>query len=225
MKYTPPQHALPCLVYHDAKLCAVSKPSGLLSVPGKAPEHKDCMETRLKDQMPDTRIVHRLDMETSGILLFARDAATHRNLGLQFERRKTHKFYDAIVWGHIHEKTGTIDLPMRCDWPNRPRQMIDHSKGKAATTHWTIRQRLHTRNGAPITHIQLNPITGRSHQLRVHMRALGHSILGDPLYADGEALDAAPRLMLHAERLQIHHPDGGAILTLDDPSPFEEISL
>ncbi len=218
MKYDPPRHAYPCIIYLDEKLCAVSKPSGLLSVPGKT--EPDCMESRLQKHIADARTIHRLDMDTSGVLLYARDPDTHRNLGLQFERRKTSKTYISVVWGHIKDDQGTIDLPLICDWPNRPRQKVDHEIGKPAQTHWRVMERTHTADNHPMTRIELTPITGRSHQLRVHMLELGHPILGDDLYAHNDALNAAPRLCLHAQSLSFHHPDGGHIITCFDPCPF-----
>lgn len=217
-RYTPPQQPYPCIIYHDDKLIAVSKPSGLLSVPGKT--EPDCMEKRLQEHFPAARTIHRLDMDTSGVMIYAQDPDTHRNLGLQFERRKTSKTYIALVDGHVAEKQGTIDQPMRCDWPNRPKQMIDHDLGKTATTHWQAIEKLTLPNGVKATRIQLTPVTGRSHQLRVHMLWLGHPILGDNLYAHPAALQAAPRLMLHAQSLSFHHPDGGHIITCEDPCPF-----
>lgn len=208
----------PTILYHDARLLAVSKPAEVLSVPGK--HEPDCMEARIQAAYPTARICHRLDMSTSGVLLFALNSDTHRNLGLQFERRKVRKTYIARIWGTPAEQDGTIDLPLRCDWPNRPRQMVDHDQGRSATTHWRILAHETDENGTPITRMELKPITGRSHQLRVHMLELGHPILGDNLYAHTSALNAAPRLQLHAQTLAFHHPDGGHIITITDECPF-----
>ncbi len=218
MKYMPPLHSHPSIIAIDDKLIAVSKPSGLLSVPGKS--EPDCMESRIHKYFPEARTIHRLDMDTSGVILYARDPDTLRNIGLQFERRKTSKTYIALVWGHLDKDNGTVDLPLICDWPNRPKQKVDHETGKSAQTHWQILERKKDKNGNPITRIELTPITGRSHQLRVHMLELGHPILGDNLYAHASALTASNRLCLHAQNLSIHHPDGGQIISYNDPSPF-----
>lgn len=203
------------IIYCDDRLLVLSKPSGLLSVPGKAEDNKDCLEARAKNKFETARIVHRLDMETSGILTFALDADAHRHLGLQFEKRKTKKSYIARIAGNPQEESGEINLPLRCDWPNRPKQMVDHELGKNAQTFWKIIDR---ENNA--ARVRLTPVTGRSHQLRVHMRELGHPILGDKLYAPDDVIAAAPRLQLHAEKLELHHPDDGRIISFYDPCPF-----
>tara|TARA_Y100000590_G_scaffold470756_1_gene669498 strand:+ start:25716 stop:26366 length:651 start_codon:yes stop_codon:yes gene_type:complete len=206
------------IIYQDDKLLAASKPAEVLSVPGKT--ETDCMEARVQATFPTARICHRLDMSTSGLLLFALDPKTHRNIGLQFEKRKIQKVYIARIWGEPSAKEGFIDLPLRCDWPNRPRQMVDHEEGRSAQTHWRIIAREADDKGNAITRVELKPITGRSHQLRVHMLELGHPILGDNLYAHEQALAASPRLHLHAQALSLHHPDDGRIITLEDPCPF-----
>jgi tRNA pseudouridine32 synthase/23S rRNA pseudouridine746 synthase len=216
--YKMRSHKIPShlsIVYADDRVLALSKPSGLLSVPGKAEDNKDCLETRAKNKFETARIVHRLDMETSGILIFAMDAEAHRHLGLQFERRKTSKTYIARITGNPKENSGEISLPLRCDWPNRPKQMVDHELGKHAQTFWEIIEREDN-----VARIKLTPVTGRSHQLRVHMQQLGHPILGDKLYAPEDVITAAPRLQLHAEKLEFHHPDDGRIISLYDPCPF-----
>ncbi|MEQ9143591.1 MAG: RluA family pseudouridine synthase [Parvibaculaceae bacterium] len=213
-QYAPPEEPLRVL-HADDDILVLSKPSGLLSVPGKPAAHADCLESRAKAEFPSARIVHRLDMDTSGIIVMAMNAAAHRHLGLQFERRKTEKTYVARVWGTIDEAAGTIDAPLACDWPNRPRQMIDRENGRTAITHWQVLER-----ESAATRVRLRPVTGRSHQLRVHMLSLGHPVLGDNLYATGEALSAASRLQLHSESLTLHHPDGGERLTFTAPCPF-----
>ena len=162
-------------------------------------------------------MVHRLDMDTSGLMILALDRETHRHLGLQFERRKTRKIYIARVWGRPVEDEGMIDLPLVCDWPNRPRQMVNHEIGKEALTSWSVIER---EVGGLATRMKLAPLTGRSHQLRVHMERLGHPILGDRLYACEAALAASSRLQLHAESLTIHHPADGRLVTFNDPCPF-----
>lgn len=204
--YAPPDDPLNIL-HHDHEILLVDKPSGLLSVPGKGEHLADCLIARVQAVFPETLLVHRLDRDTSGVMVFAMTRHAQRHLGLQFEKRQVKKTYVARVWGHVAEKTGTVDLPLIVDWPNRPLQMVDPENGKPAITDWRV-QRYEDQN----TRIRLFPQTGRSHQLRVHMRALGHPILGDPFYATGPALDFA-RLMLHAESLRLSHPDGGKGLT------------
>ncbi|HIP24090.1 MAG TPA: RNA pseudouridine synthase, partial [Rhodobacteraceae bacterium] len=183
-------------------------------VPGRAAEHADCLETRAKAAFPEALLVHRLDMDTSGVMIFAMNKAAQRHVGLQFERRHTVKTYEALVWGQP-EDAGEVDLPLIVDWPNRPLQMVDHERGKKAHTKWDVlaREATHAR-------VRLMPTTGRSHQLRVHMLAIGHVILGDRFYAKGEALQAAPRLCLHALSLEIYHPTGGARVVFKAPCPF-----
>ena len=193
----------------------VSKPAGLLSVPGKAAKHSDCLESRIQAIYPQARIVHRLDMATSGIMVMAMNAKAHRHLGLQFERRHIKKTYVAKVWGRVEQDEGEIDLPLRCDWPNRPLQMVDHEQGKSAQTNWQVLEREDNS-----TKLLLKPKTGRSHQLRVHLLAIGHPILGDEFYAKGEALEIADRLMLHAQSLEFFHPCGGALQSFNEPAPF-----
>ncbi|ARU03034.1 pseudouridine synthase [Yoonia vestfoldensis] len=211
--YTPPQDAL-VVLHHDHQVLLVDKPSGLLSVPGKGPDLADCLITRVQRVFPDALLVHRLDRDTSGVMIFALTPHAQRHLGLQFENRQTKKTYVARVWGEIADKTGTVDLPLIVDWPNRPLQMVDHENGRAAVTDWRV-----VRVGDGETRLRLMPKTGRSHQLRVHMLALGHPILGDPFYATGPARDY-PRLMLHSETLQFRHPDGGQGMRITAPCPF-----
>ncbi|WP_434055414.1 MAG: RluA family pseudouridine synthase [Roseibium sp.] len=213
--YKPPLDPFLSVIHADADLLVVDKPSGLLSVPGKAPEHADCVESRCRGVHANSRIVHRLDMDTSGVMVLAMNPAAHRHLGLQFERRKTRKTYIADVWGQLDTDTGEVDLPLICDWPNRPKQMVCHENGKAALTKWQVIDR-----SDRTTRVRLFPHTGRSHQLRVHMLALGHPILGDRFYAEGDALTASGRLALHAESLELHHPTGGERVTFHSPCPF-----
>lgn len=213
--YNPPQEPWLEVLHQDDDLLVVNKPSGLLSVPGKAAEHSDCIEARARGIYPDARIVHRLDMDTSGVMVLAMNAGAHRHLGLQFERRKTQKTYVARVWGNLAEDEGEVDLPLICDWPNRPKQMVCHERGKPAQTRWKVLEREECS-----TLVRLFPLTGRSHQLRVHMLSLGHPILGDRFYADGKALAASPRLALHAEELTLHHPQGGEFVTFRADCPF-----
>lgn len=203
------------VLHRDADILVLDKQSGLLCVAGKPAEHGDCLERRARDAYPDARIVHRLDRDTSGVIVMAMNPKAHRHLGLQFERRKIRKTYVARVWGHLAGESGRVDLPIACDWPNRPKQMVDMEAGRPAQTEWEILAREET-----TTRLRLSPLTGRSHQLRVHMLSLGHPILGDNFYATGEAFAAADRLQLHAETLTLHHPADGTVRTFSVPCPF-----
>ncbi len=211
--YSPPDEPLNIL-YQDHELLLVDKPSGLLSVPGKGAHLADCLLSRVQAVFPDALLVHRLDRDTSGVMVFAMTAHAQRHLGLQFEKRMIKKTYVARVYGKVEEREGRVDLPLLVDWPNRPKQHVDHENGKQAITDWKV-----MRNEDGATRIRLFPQTGRSHQLRVHMLEIGHPILGDPFYATGPARDA-PRLMLHAESLRLRHPDGGKGLTFKAKCPF-----
>ncbi|MEM9854266.1 MAG: pseudouridine synthase [Pseudomonadota bacterium] len=212
MAYNPPDGPL-SILHQDHELLVVDKPSGLLSVPGKGPELADCLLARVQAAHPSALLVHRLDRDTSGAMIFALSAHAQRHLGLQFEKRQTKKVYVAEVWGWL-DGAGEVDLPLAVDWPNRPKQKVDHENGRHAITHWRAKK------SGPTSRVELRPETGRSHQLRVHMLALGHPILGDPFYAPEEALDAAPRLMLHAWKLSLRHPDGGETLSFRSKLPF-----
>ena len=212
--YDPPTDPLR-IIHMDDDLILVEKPSGLLSVPGKSDEHKDCLESRLRREHPETLLVHRLDHPTSGIMVFARNPAAQRHLGLQFEKRYVEKTYIARVSGHISEDTGKIDLPLITDWPNRPRQKVDFEQGKQAITDWQVTDRKDD-----TTRLELRPKTGRSHQLRVHCMAIGHPILGDNFYAHETARAAADRLQLHAYSLKFRHPIGGESVEFTQPCPF-----
>lgn len=203
------------LLHADASLLVLDKPSGLLSVPAKPPGPADCVEARLRARFPEALLIHRLDRDTSGVMVFARTPLAQRHINWQFERRQTVKTYIARVWGHVAADSGRIDLPLICDWPNRPLQMVCHDRGKPSVTDWRVLAR---EPGA--TRVELTPLTGRSHQLRVHLLALGHPILGDSFYAHREALAAAPRLQLHAARLAFRHPEGGAHVAFEAPVPF-----
>lgn len=212
--YAPPEDAL-IPVYEDDDILIINKPAGLLSVPGKASEHKDCVESRLKTRDSSVLTVHRLDLATSGLMIFARNKNAQRHLGLQFEKRQVEKMYIADVWGHMESENGEVYLPLRCDWPNRPLQMVCHEHGKPALTQWQL-----TTQNADTARLALSPKTGRSHQLRVHMQSLGHPILGDRFYAHDEAYHAAKRLHLHAAHIRFRHPTGGAWVEFDIPCPF-----
>lgn len=211
--YNPPQMPLKIL-HDDHQILLVDKPSGLLSVPGKGEHLADCLIGRIKAVFPDVLLVHRLDRDTSGVMVFALTRMAQRHLGLQFEKRQIKKTYVANVWGHIAEKTGTVDLPIIVDWPNRPLQKIDFETGRPAQTDWSV-----VRYDESSTRVRMYPKTGRSHQLRLHMKEIGHAVLGDPLYATGEAL-SSPRLMLHAENIKFRHPDGGKGMSITAKCPF-----
>ena len=211
--YDPPQGPLDVL-YDDHEVLLVDKPTGLLSVPGRGAHLADCLLSRVQAVFPQALLVHRLDRDTSGVMIFALTPHAQRHLGLQFEKRQTRKHYLAEVWGQVEEEEGTVDLPLIVDWPNRPLQKVDHQEGREAITDWKALKRSPTS-----TRVRLIPKTGRSHQLRVHMREIGHPILGDPFYAEGPAREA-PRLMLHAESLRFRHPDGGRGMTFKAPVPF-----
>ena len=211
--YDPPDGPL-SILHEDAEVLLVDKPAGLLSVPGKGPHLADCLIARVQTAFPDALLVHRLDRDTSGVMIFALTPHAQRHLGLQFEKRMTQKTYVARVSGAPKEKSGTVDLPLIVDWPNRPRQMVCHETGKPAQTDWRL---LKTEDGN--ARMRLHPRTGRSHQLRVHMLALGHPILGDPFYASGPAR-AFSRLMLHSEELRFKHPQGGRSMKIRSKAPF-----
>jgi tRNA pseudouridine32 synthase/23S rRNA pseudouridine746 synthase len=211
--YDPPDGPIP-IIHEDADLLVVEKPAGLLSVPGRGPELADCLITRLQAMRPEVLLCHRLDRDTSGIMVFALTKAAQRAMGRLFETKRVTKRYAARVWGTVAEPAGTVDLPLIVDWPNRPLQHVDHDRGKPSVTDW----RREAVDGGT-TRMRLMPRTGRSHQLRVHMREIGHPILGDPFYAEGPARDF-PRLMLHAEGLKFEHPATGKVLRLEAPTPF-----
>jgi len=215
LNYNPPMTPYLSIVYQDDDLLIVNKPSGLLTVPGKDPKHADCLIARINRVFPTAKIVHRLDMATSGIICLAMHKEAHRNLSIQFQDRKTAKRYIARVFGKLEQETGSVDLPLICDWPNRPKQMVDHDNGKPSLTHFKVLE--YEQNA---TRVELTPITGRSHQLRVHMLSLGHPILGDKLYAHPEAFAIAPRLQLHAEMLTLAHPASGETLIFEAAPEF-----
>ena len=213
-EYQPPDVPLDIL-HDDHELLVVNKPHGLLSVPGRGPHLADCLLSRVQAVFPTALLIHRLDRDTSGVMVFALTPHAQRHIGLQFEKRQTKKIYVARVAGHVSASSGQIDLPLIVDWPNRPRQKVCHETGKSAVTDW---KRLKTDEHE--TRMRLMPKTGRSHQLRVHMLTLGHPILGDPFYAEGTNLTNYPRLMLHAQELRLRHPDGGKGIAFRSPAPF-----
>ena len=204
----------PSILHEASDWLVVDKPAGLLSVPGKGPELADCLIARLERAFPTVRLVHRLDRDTSGVMVFALTAHAQRHLGQQFETRKTRKTYIARVAGRLAPKTGSVDLPLIVDWPNRPLQKVCHETGKPALTEYKV-----TKASDAESRVRLHPVTGRSHQLRVHMLALGHPIIGDPLYAPETAAEY-PRMMLHAEELRLHHPESGIGVKFRAKAPF-----
>lgn len=210
--YAPPTGPLRVL-HADAEILVLDKPAGLLSVPGKGEHLADCLIARAAADYPSVRLVHRLDRDTSGVMVFALTPLAQRHLGWQFEERTVRKVYVARVWGEIAADEGRVDAPIKVDWPNRPLQMIAPD-GRPAVTNWRV-----TARSPGETRVRLEPETGRSHQLRLHMASLGHPILGDPFYATGEAA-AHPRLMLHAESLAFRHPDGGRPVRYASLAPF-----
>jgi tRNA pseudouridine32 synthase / 23S rRNA pseudouridine746 synthase len=207
------------LVHADAWLVVADKPAGLLSVPGRGEDKQDCMARRVQQHFTDALIVHRLDQATSGLLLFARGADMQRKLSMDFEGRRVHKRYVAVVGGEIEASPdwSEIDLPLRADWPNRPRQVVDRDQGKPSLTRWRA---VGPGPLAGSTRVELEPVTGRSHQLRVHLQAIGHPIVGDALYAPPDIAAAAPRLLLHASELQLVHPASDEPVAWQSHAPF-----
>ena len=196
------------IIYRDEDLLVLNKQAGLLSVPGKAPEHRDCLQYRAQRVFPTATVVHRLDMATSGVIIFALNKAAHVHVSKQLENRQTDKTYYARVSGVPSESSGEVNLPLICDWPNRPKQMVDRERGKPSQTHWSI-----VENDTVSSLVKLKPITGRSHQLRVHMLAIGHPILGDKLYAHETAKSMSARLCLHAQAHTLTHPTSAERMT------------
>ena len=211
--YDPPTGPLQIL-HEDAAIIVVDKPEGLLTVPGKLEGRQDCLITRLQAARWDALTVHRLDCDTSGVIIFARTKQAQGFLGQEFEQRRAQKTYVARLQGDLAGDTGTVDLPLGSDWDYRPRQKVDHDKGRPAVTDWQVIGR-----SPGETRVRLTPHTGRSHQLRVHMLSLGHPILGDQIYAPDTTRDHS-RLMLHAETLSLHHPVTKERVSFTAPTPF-----
>lgn len=213
------------LVHEDDALIVLDKPSGLLAVPGRGPDKQDCLSARAQARWPDALIVHRLDMATSGLVVMARGLAMQRALSLAFEKRRVHKRYTAVVAGALANPDAdnawqTIDLPLMIDWMNRPRSIVHHGMGKPSLTRWRLAADDQGAHGDIGTRLELEPVTGRTHQLRVHLQAIGHPIVGDPLYASEAQRAMAGRLLLHAGWLALPHPVGGDTLELHSPCPF-----
>ncbi|HET8870621.1 MAG TPA: RluA family pseudouridine synthase [Aquabacterium sp.] len=217
LDYRPPPDAAWEPLWLDDHLLVVDKPSGLLSVPGRGAAFADCMASRVQQRYPDALIVHRLDMDTSGLLLMARGKDMQRRLSELFLRRDVHKRYVAVLQGVMTQAEGLVDLPLITDWPNRPRQKVDHELGKPSQTRYWVRAR---DEGALTTRVELEPITGRSHQLRVHMQAIGYPIVGDPLYASQAEQWSRKRLHLHAAFLSFQHPVTGALVEVSREPDF-----
>jgi|SRR6185369_863558 len=212
----------PALVHADAHLLLLEKPAGMLSVPGRGLDKQDCLAARVHGRYPDALVVHRLDMATSGLLLMARGAEMQRRLSSAFADRQVCKRYVAVVAGRLaaaqpNDGWALIDLPLAADWPNRPRRVVDAERGKPSQTRWRV---LAYDAATDATRLELEPITGRSHQLRVHLQWLGHPILGDGLYAPPEVQARAPRLLLHASQLQLAHPATGEPMAWSSAVPF-----
>lgn len=209
LEYNPPTDPWLSILYQDDHIVVVNKQPGLLSVSGNKPEFIDSIIHRLQQKYSYVESVHRLDMATSGIMVAALSKLADREIKRQFRERIPKKEYVAVVWGHLEQDVGSVDLPLICDWPNRPRQMVDLVNGKPALTHYQVL----ARNSDNTTRVKLLPFTGRSHQLRLHMQALGHPILGDKFYANPKAFAMSKRLLLHAELLTINHPKTGESIT------------
>ena len=216
-----PHSALPdqgfSLCPADQALIVANKPSGLLSVPGRGEDKQDCLIRRVQVDYPDALIVHRLDFDTSGLLVLARGKEMHRRLSILFQNRQVEKRYMAVVHGELAEASGEVCLPLIVDWPNRPRHKVDFETGKPSLTLYRV---LSYNSAAQCSRLELIPETGRTHQLRVHMQALGHPILGDSLYAGPVARGKADRLLLHAEYLAFPHPVNGERLSFTSTAPF-----
>lgn len=208
------------VLHADAALLVLDKPAGMLCVPGRGPDKQDCLATRAQQQYPDALVVHRLDMATSGLLLMARGPAAQRALSMAFEQRRIDKRYEAVVDGRWDlpadaDGWGLIDLPIRLDWPRRPLSIVDPVDGRPSRTRWQLLS-----TDTTTSRLALEPVTGRSHQLRLHLAAQGHAILGDALYASAAVQALAPRLLLHACTLALAHPVTGQPLRFSAPCPF-----
>ncbi|MDO6620301.1 MULTISPECIES: bifunctional tRNA pseudouridine(32) synthase/23S rRNA pseudouridine(746) synthase RluA [unclassified Shewanella] len=213
--YTPPTDPWLDIIHEDKDIIVLNKPSGLLSIPGRQAQYHDSIYSRVLERFPNSHIVHRLDMATSGVIVVALRRNAERELKRQFRDRETAKTYYARVAGHVSPAVKQVDYPLICDWPNRPKQKVDHLVGKPSLTHVEV-----VSYGKKSTLVKLTPITGRSHQLRVHMMAIGHPILGDGFYADPWAKSLSNRLLLHAAELTIKHPYHQTPLTFNAEVPF-----
>ena len=215
--YNPPAHTSLELHYQDDYLIILNKPAGLLSVPGRGEEKQDCLISRVQKEFPDALIVHRLDMSTSGLMVIAQGKEVERNLSILFQQRKIVKKYIAIVEGKVSANSGEVDLPLMTDWPNRPKQKVDFENGKPSQTRYTVLSYDKKNN---TTRLELIPLTGRTHQIRVHMQSINHAILGDELYANKETIKKAPRLLLHACYLSFQHPITDELIEINSEPEF-----
>ena len=215
MEYNPPKHISLDILFIDEFLIVINKPSGLLSVPGRGDDKQDCLISRVQAEYPDAKVVHRLDMSTSGIMVVARGKEVESLLSILFQKRQVNKKYIAVVDGTVSPSTGVIDLPLITDWPNRPKQKIDFESGKSSKTEYRVLS-----NDNDTTRIELTPLTGRTHQLRVHMQSLDHAILGDELYAKIETIKKSERLLLHACYLAFKHPVSDEFLEFKSDAEF-----
>lgn len=219
LNYQPPTDPYLDILYQDDDIVVLNKPSGLLSVPGRKKEHFDSLMSRVQAVWPKSCVVHRLDMMTSGVIVMSMHLEATRHLNRQFAERTPTKYYIAIVEGHLANDTGEIDFPLIVDYPNRPKQKVCYETGKKSLTKYQVLERF-SYKGHKVTRVKLTPITGRSHQLRVHMQQSGHPILGDRLYAPEPIIALTDRLQLHAEQLSIDHPVNGQRLTFYSQNTF-----
>ncbi len=224
--YTPPPHIAPEILFEDKHIIIINKPAGLLSVPGRGDDKQDCMLSRCQLEHPNALIVHRLDMSTSGIIIFALTKEMQRELSILFEKRQIQKQYIARVHGILREKKGTINQPLITNWQQRPKQKIDYKIGKPSTTNYELLETTDNKNStassSPIKSslVRLQPVTGRSHQLRVHMSSLGHPILGDQLYGTPLSRTASHRLLLHAQKISFTHPATHNLIRINCEADF-----
>lgn len=209
-------NGMPDILYQDNDFIVLNKPANLLSVPGRGPDKQDCLSARVQAEFANALIVHRLDYDTSGIMLMALNKAAQSKISRLFQEREIDKMYTAIVYGQPQDEAGSIDLPMRCDYERRPLQIIDHEQGKQALTHWKVLEQYDNNT----SRIELKPHTGRSHQLRLHMYSLGYPILGDNLYGTQETHAMSTRLLLHSTQLSFRHPVSGQLINIVNQSTF-----
>ena len=217
MEYNPPTFKSLDILFKDEFLLVLNKPSGLLSVPGRGENKQDCLISRVQDRYSDALIVHRLDMSTSGLMILARGKEMERYLSILFQQRKVDKKYIAVVDGYVKPDFGEIDLPLITDWPNRPKQKVDFKTGKPSQTQYSVLAYDKEKN---TTRIELTPLTGRTHQLRIHMQSIKHAILGDELYANEKAIKKSKRLLLHACYLSFPHPVTDEIININSEPEF-----
>ena len=217
MLYSPPPHISLDILYEDDSLLIVNKPGGLLSVPGRGDDKQDCLISRVQSEYPDALIVHRLDMSTSGLMVLARGKETERLLSILFQQRKVDKKYIAVVDGKVTPASGEVNLPLITDWPNRPKQKVDFESGKPSKTYYSVLSYDKIYNSS---RLELIPLTGRTHQLRVHLQSIQHAILGDELYANSNTIDKSSRLLLHACYLSFQHPITGELIEINSEPEF-----